>query len=131
MRQVTTTTVLLVAALGINLGAAPPAGAAERDGKVLPPAAKPHGWTLDDMADAVAIFSISGNDPAFYPDTPFQIIYRRPGNTYTVEPGTFFMSPLPKGTHAVTIRAVLDGVVALEAFGGPFAAEIHYTIVVE
>jgi len=209
MRQVTTTTVLLVAALGINLGTAPPAGAAERDGKVLPPAAKPHGWTLDDMDDAVAIFSISGNDPAFYPDTPFQIIYRRPGNTYSVEPGTFFyikfffiddsppiagdwpedeagagdylfgrdqlgghdfeievdgvitslddpgyiggpvatpgspdgsehliqvgafMSPLPKGTHAVTIRAVLDGVVALEAFGGPFAAEIHYTIVVE
>src|SRR5262245_12722827 len=59
-------------------------------GKVLPPGAAPHGWTLDEMAAAVANFSISGNDEAFHPDTPFQIIYRRPGNTFTVKPGTNF-----------------------------------------
>jgi hypothetical protein len=59
-------------------------------GKVLPPEARPLGWTIDDMAAAVANFSISGNDPAFYPDTPFQIIYRHPGNAFTVSPGTFF-----------------------------------------
>jgi len=58
-------------------------------GNVLPPEASPLGWTLDDMASAVADFSISGNDPAYYPETPFQIIYRRPGNSFTVKPGTF------------------------------------------
>src|SRR4051794_24066192 len=40
--------------------------------KVLQPRAKVFGYSLDDMASAVANFSISGNDPAFYPDTPFQ-----------------------------------------------------------
>ena len=45
---------------------------------VLPPKATPLGWSLDDMANAVANFSISGNDPAYYPETPFQIIYRHP-----------------------------------------------------
>ena len=58
-------------------------------GNVLPPTARPHGYSLDDMAAAVANFSISGNDPAYYPDTPFQIIHRRPGDTFTVAPGTF------------------------------------------
>ena len=68
-----------------------------RSGQVLPPAAKVAGWTLDDMAFAVADFSISGNDPAFYPDTPFQILYRHgapgPGqgaNSFNVRPGTYF-----------------------------------------
>jgi hypothetical protein len=59
-------------------------------GAILPPAAQPQGWTLDEMAAAVANFSISGNDEAFHPDTPFQIIYRRPGNTFAVKPGTNF-----------------------------------------
>jgi hypothetical protein len=58
-------------------------------GQVLPSGAKPLGYSIDDTASAVADFSITGNDPAFYPDTPFQIIYRRPGNTFTVKPGTF------------------------------------------
>lgn len=57
-------------------------------GNVLPPSAKTHGYSIEDMASAVANFSISGNDPAFYPDTPFQIIYNRPGRTFTVAPGT-------------------------------------------
>jgi hypothetical protein len=58
-------------------------------GQVLPPNATPLGYSLDDMASAVANFSISGNDLAYFPDTPFHIIYRRPGNTFTVKPGTF------------------------------------------
>jgi hypothetical protein len=58
-------------------------------GHVLPPSATPQGWSIDDMAAAVANFSISGNDLANYPDTPFQIIYRHPGNAFTVKPGTF------------------------------------------
>src|SRR5258708_1338614 len=59
-------------------------------GNVLPPRATPLGWSLDEMTAAVANFSISGNDPAYYPDTPFQIIYRHPGNTFTVKPGAYF-----------------------------------------
>lgn len=58
-------------------------------GHVLPPSATPHGWSIDDMAAAVANFSISGNNLAYYPDTPFQIIYRHPGNAFTLKPGTF------------------------------------------
>ncbi len=57
-------------------------------GHVLPPKARPLGYSLDEMASVVANFSISENDPALYPDTPFQIIYNRPDNTYTVKPGT-------------------------------------------
>lgn len=186
------------------------ATAANRSGQVLPPEATPLGWSIDDMASAVANFSISGNDLAYYPDTPFQIIYRHPGNAFTVRPGTYlyvkvifiddsapvigdwpadksgvaeyffgrtqlgahdleievdgtvyslddpgyvggpvptpdspdgsaafiqtgaFVSPLSKGTHALTIRGVLDGDAMLAATGGfPFATEIHYTITVE
>ena len=58
-------------------------------GQVLPSSARPHGYSLDAMASAVANFSITGNDPAFYPDTPFQIIYRSASNAFTVKPGTF------------------------------------------
>jgi hypothetical protein len=61
-----------------------------QSGKVVPPSAKVMGWTLDDMAFAVADFSISGNDPAFYPDTPFQILYRHPGgNQFNLAAGTY------------------------------------------
>lgn len=189
--------------------AASAATAANGSGQVLPPTATPLGWSLDDMAAAVANFSISGNDLAYYPDTPFQIIYRHPGNAFTVKAGTFlyvkvifiddappiigdwpadksgvadyffgrtqlgahdleievdgrvyslddpgyvggpvptpnspdgsanfiqtgaFVSPLTKGTHAVTIRGVLDGDALVDAFGGPFGTEISYTITVE
>jgi hypothetical protein len=62
---------------------------AQASSTVLPPAAAPLGYSLDQMAAAVANFSISGNDPSFYPNTPFQIIYRRPGNSFTVKPGTY------------------------------------------
>ncbi len=177
-------------------------------GHVLPPRARVLGYSLDDMAAAVANFSISGNDPAFYPTTPFQIIYNRPDNTYTVKPGIHlylkfffiddsapvvgdwpanqwaaanyvfgpdqlgghdleveidgtvsslddpgyiggpvltpnspdgsehliqigaFVSPLAKGTHSVIIRGVFDGTALVDAFGGSFAAEITYTVIV-
>jgi hypothetical protein len=80
--------VLLTTCFSISLLTRPARAAG--GGNVLPPSATPHGWSLDDMAEAVADFSITGNDPAFYPDTPFQIIYRRAGNSFTVEPGTYF-----------------------------------------
>jgi DNA-binding SARP family transcriptional activator len=42
---------------------------------VLPPDACPNGWSLTDMAAAVAPFTMSGNDPARCPTTPFQILF--------------------------------------------------------
>ncbi|HEY5910562.1 MAG TPA: hypothetical protein VJA21_08160 [Verrucomicrobiae bacterium] len=80
------------AAVWLVAGAVPDAQA--RNGNVLPPTAQPLSWTIDDMAAAIANFSASGNDPAFYPDTPFQIIYRHPGNAFTVKPGTYFFVKL-------------------------------------
>jgi hypothetical protein len=44
-------------------------------GKVMPASAKPHGYSLVDMTKELALFSTSGNNPAHYPDTPFQILY--------------------------------------------------------
>ena len=66
-------------------------------GHVLPPGAKPSGFTLQDMAGALAYFSTSGNDLAFYPDTPFQILFvdRSTGtNTFHVKAGTRFFVPV-------------------------------------
>jgi hypothetical protein len=77
---------------------------------VLPPAAKPHGWSLERMTGALAVFTASGNTTA-YPDTPFQILYVRPGegqfvrlpdgsarasgsSTFMVQPGTPFFVPM-------------------------------------
>jgi hypothetical protein len=66
-------------------------------GNVLPPGANSHGYSIDDMALEVANFSLSGNNLAYYPDTPFQILYRQGNlqdptgsNTFHVEPGTPF-----------------------------------------
>jgi hypothetical protein len=62
------------------------------------------------MAQAVALFTTSGNDPDFYPDTPFQILFADPdsfafdldgdvltqtgSNTFTVKAGTAFYMPM-------------------------------------
>ena len=205
----TTSARSIAAALAVSLAMAVGAPSASAGpGDVLPPTATPLGWSLDEMASAVANFSISGNDPAYYPDTPFQIIYRHPGNAFTVKSGTYFyvnvvffddsppiigdwpadksgaadyvfgrdqlgghdlaievdgkvtsldepgyialadtptspdgsahilkiaafLTPLSKGTHAVTIRGVFDGDAILEAFGGPFVGRITYSVTVE
>ena len=95
-------------------------------GQVLPPGATPFGYSLDQMAAAVANFSISGNDPSYYPDTPFQIIYRRPGNSYTVKPGTYFYvkfffiddSPPPAGNWPTTKSEAADYVFGSSELGG-------------
>jgi hypothetical protein len=79
-------------------------------GGILPPKATPHGYTLADMAQAVALFTTSANDPDFYPDTPFQILFADPdsfefefdgdalvqtgSNTFTVKAGTAFYMPM-------------------------------------
>jgi hypothetical protein len=92
----------------------PPAGPtpgppAPEEDNVLPPDARPYGYTLADLAQQLALFTVSGNNLANYPNTPFQILYAAPpfatvpvgngtvfsgGNTFTVARGTPFYVPL-------------------------------------
>ncbi|HUO74921.1 MAG TPA: hypothetical protein VMU39_29420 [Solirubrobacteraceae bacterium] len=60
---------------------------------VLPASAHPHGWSLTRMTSAIALFNTSGNNAAYYPATPFQILYTGPSG-FTVRPGTSFFVPL-------------------------------------
>ncbi len=76
---------------------------------VRPPAAKPHGVSLTEMAAAVAPFTLNDNDPAHYPHTPFQVLYisgvdewqevdgglvATANDSFTVAPGTTLYVPL-------------------------------------
>jgi hypothetical protein len=100
---------VLTAAAGA-LCSAMASGALATSSPVLPPAAKPYGWSLERMTGALAVFTASGNTTA-YPDTPFQILYVRPGegqfellpdggarasgsSTFVVQPGTKFFVPM-------------------------------------
>jgi hypothetical protein len=47
----------------------------DRGGRVLPASAKPYGYSLDDMAQLMALFDTSGNSMQYYPTTPFQILF--------------------------------------------------------
>ena len=71
MRTVTRVLTLIVTSPALSLVAASSALA----GAVPPATAKPHGWSLTRMADVIALFSTSGNNTAYYPKTPFQILY--------------------------------------------------------
>jgi hypothetical protein len=71
-------------------------------GRVLPPNATPYGYTLADMARALALFTTSFNDPDFYPDTPFQILYADPDSfAFDVEGDTLVES----GSNTITVKA--------------------------
>ena len=68
-------------------------------GVVLAPTATPFGYTLADMAEELAFFDTTGNNPADYPDTPFQILYAdfsnpTGANTFKVKRDTMFFVPL-------------------------------------
>ena len=106
-----------VAILGLSLGIALLAGRAYAGGgNVLPPTAQSHGFTLADLAEAVAPFTTSGNNPNFYPHTPFQILYVDPAtqasipvdggivvtgsNRFTVPAGTAFYVPIISADNA-------------------------------
>jgi hypothetical protein len=83
---------------------------AQGGGNVLPPTATPRGYSLLGMMSATALFNTSANNPLYYPDTPFQILYNDPNtvtsvsqdgglvstgaNTFTVSPGTMFYMPM-------------------------------------
>jgi hypothetical protein len=81
-----------IAILGLSIvSSAAPAFAG---GNVLPPNAKPHGYSLSDMVRQSALFYSSGNNVA-YPDTPFQILYVKPEPlVFPVRPGTMLYVPL-------------------------------------
>jgi hypothetical protein len=102
-------TVTVVLALVVVLATAS-AGVAKGGGGALPANARPHGYTLTEMAREVAAFTASGNDPALLPDTPFQVLYVdrstvvgtpedggivvTGSNSFTVEVGTPFYVPV-------------------------------------
>jgi len=63
-------------------------------GVVLPPDATPYGYSLTDMARETARFTTSGNKQAYYPKTPFQVLY--------FDPNTVNSTLTPNGGLAVT-----------------------------
>jgi hypothetical protein len=80
-------------------------------GQVMPPSARPHGFSLTDMAGKTAQFTTSGNNmPQLLPNTPFQILYYDPStlsfptvpgavsetgsNTFRVTEGKMFYVPI-------------------------------------
>lgn len=105
LARIVTLVALAAALLAPGAASAHPVG-----GTVLPPDARPKGYSLTEMARQLALFTTSGNDPARYPDTPFQILYFDPTtvqvdssgggwayrgtNTFTVRAGTRFFVPL-------------------------------------
>jgi|SRR5271166_1479200 len=116
------TLIILTLALLLALGATPTVVFAKDEepegGNILPPGARPHGYSLDDMARLLGQFTTSGNKMKYYPATPFQILYSMPptpggppptsipcqnggsgvldsgSNTFKVTPGTEFFVPL-------------------------------------
>jgi hypothetical protein len=85
---------LLVLAVSIVVAGGTSSIAGGGGGPVLPASATPSGYTLDDMAAELALFSTSGNKLAYYPDTPFQILYISDTNTFCVPAGTRFFVPV-------------------------------------
>ncbi len=66
------------ALLSLILALAAPAiavPAAHANPDVFPPNANPAGYSLERMAAEHALFVSSGNDPAHYPQTPFQVLF--------------------------------------------------------
>jgi hypothetical protein len=85
-------------------------------GEIMPPSARPFGFSLSDMAAADAQFVTSGNSrPELLPTTPFQILYFDP-NTINVSPvqGNGLLEtgsksfPVPAGTMFYVPIATVD-----------------------
>lgn len=109
-RHLVMTAALALAGAALMASPAWSASAAVNGGNVLPATAQPQGWNLAKMTGALALFTTSGNNLAYYPDTPFQVLHYDPGtlqaeivdgglhttgsNTFTVKPGTSFFVPV-------------------------------------
>ena len=99
------TLISLILALVVSAIAAPAAFAGS---DIVPPNAKPAGYSLERMAAEHALFTSSGNDPAFYPQTPFQVLFASSidaapegdglvvtgENSFEVQPETGFYLPI-------------------------------------
>ena len=99
------------ALLSLILALAAPAiavPAAHANPDIFPPNANPAGYSLERMAAEHALFTSSGNDPAYYPQTPFQVLFASSQhaapeggglvvtgeNTFDVDKGTRFYLPI-------------------------------------
>lgn len=82
-----------VLALGMFLPGV--ASAAQEAGAlaVLDPAEAPFGYSLESMAQRTAVFSASGNDPRYLPNTPFVVLH--------VSGEDKFLEPTPDGGLAL------------------------------
>jgi hypothetical protein len=67
---------VLVACLAMTMSSA-----AATTGGLYSASATPHGYSLADLSQATALFTTSGNSPAYLPQTPFQILYTDPAKT--------------------------------------------------
>ena len=99
----------VVGALALSGASVATPAQARSGGVVLPASARPHGFSLGDMTEELALFSTSGNNGAL-PDTPFQVLYGDPAtiaftsegsglvesgsNTFAVRPGTLSFVPV-------------------------------------
>ena len=90
---------VLSAVLLVGLAVVLPAGAAgARSGSgVLPPSATPYGYSRADMTGLLAAFTASGNNPSYYPATPFQVLYVAP-DQFDVTAVTRHHDPCELGT---------------------------------
>ncbi|MBV8952457.1 MAG: hypothetical protein JOZ99_16410 [Actinobacteria bacterium] len=86
-------------------------GASGGGGNVLPAQARPHGYSLTDMNEATALFSTSGNSAAYYPKTPFQILYIDPTSITQTPDGCGILST---GTFSFTVKSGTEFYVPLE-----------------
>ena len=84
---------------GVGVGQAPAQGTLERVQRasaVLPAWARPHGYSLADMARITAAFNVTFDGSVALPNTPFQILYSRTGSPdpFPVGQGTVLYVPV-------------------------------------
>jgi hypothetical protein len=78
----------LASAIALMCVAMMVSSAAAAGGGLFPPNAKPHGYSLAMLSRDTALFTTSGNNMAYYPHTPFQILFADPASTsYSPENG--------------------------------------------
>jgi hypothetical protein len=113
-------------------------------GQLLPPSARPFGISLTEMTGLMALFTTSGNQTQYYPDTPIQVLYANAStvttvtsgggltesgtNSFTVKPGTTFYvpifneddSPIVEGNFPKSARGADEYFFGAKQLGGAF-----------